>query len=100
MTSIYLEARAMPSQSSELLKLMTDVLDEVILTMPVDSETPARVTRIGNRILKAAVERRTSYAALIEVASAEADVILRDSPNWPSVMRQTEPGEFPPKRVG
>jgi hypothetical protein len=46
----------MRSNRPELIKQMTDVLDEIIPAVPVDDRTSALVARVGECILKAAAE--------------------------------------------
>jgi hypothetical protein len=46
----------MRSNRPELIKQMTDVLDEIIPAIPVDDRTSALVARVGECILKAAAE--------------------------------------------
>ena len=68
----------MPNYNPELTKRMTDVLDEVIATIPVDDSMSALVARIGNCIFKAAAEGQTNYLALFSVASAEIDTVFKE----------------------
>jgi hypothetical protein len=46
----------MRSNRPELIKQMTDVLDEIIPAIPVDDRTSTLVARVGECILKAAAE--------------------------------------------
>jgi hypothetical protein len=57
-TNIVRDASIMPNDCPEFRKLMTDILDEIIPTLPVDAELPALIADIGNRILKAAAEEQ------------------------------------------
>jgi hypothetical protein len=68
----------MRSNRPELIKQMTDVLDEMIAAIPVDDRTSALIARIGECILKAAVEERASYETLLAVASAEMGAISKE----------------------
>jgi hypothetical protein len=61
----------MRSNRPELIKQMTDVLDEIIPAIPVDDRTSALVARVGECILKAAAEEQASYETLLAAASAE-----------------------------
>jgi hypothetical protein len=66
----------MSTHSPELIKRMTDVLDEIIPAMAVDERTPALIAHIAGCVLKAA-EARAGYMALLAVASAESDAIRK-----------------------
>jgi hypothetical protein len=68
----------MRSSRPELIKQMTDVLDEMIPAIPVDDRTSALIARIGECILKAAVEERASYETLLAAASAEMGAISKE----------------------
>jgi hypothetical protein len=68
----------MRSNRPELIKQMTDVLDEMIAAIPVDDRTSALIARIGECILKAAVEEGASYETLLAVASAEMGAISKE----------------------
>ena len=59
------------SCSPEVGKQVTDVLDEIIPTIPIDQQTAATIARIGERLLKAASEEQASYETLLAAASAE-----------------------------
>jgi hypothetical protein len=74
----------MRSNRPELIKQMTDVLDEIIPAIPVDDRTSALVARIGECILKAAAEEQASYETLLAAASAEMGAISKErtSPSW------------------
>jgi hypothetical protein len=61
----------MPSNDRELAKLVTDVLDEIIPTIPVDDGTSALIALVSGCILKAASEEQASYKTLLVAASAE-----------------------------
>lgn len=61
----------MRSYSPEILKRVTDALDEIIPTLPVDPGMPALIAQIGERILETAAEGQASYENLLAVASAE-----------------------------
>jgi uncharacterized protein YqiB (DUF1249 family) len=67
----------MRSNRPELVKQMTDVLDEIIPAIPVDDRTSALVARIGECILKAAAEEQASYETLL-AASAEMGAISKE----------------------
>jgi hypothetical protein len=58
------------SYSPEAVKQATDVLDEIIPTIPIDGRTTAMIARVGERLLKAA-EEQSSYETLLAAASAE-----------------------------
>jgi hypothetical protein len=62
----------MRSNRPELVKQMTDVLDEIIPAIPVDDRTSALVARIGECILKAAAKERASFLAIGSGSSADA----------------------------
>jgi hypothetical protein len=66
------------SNRPELIKQMTDVLDEIIPAIPVDDGISALVTRIGECILKAAAEKQASYETLLAAASAEMGAITKE----------------------
>jgi hypothetical protein len=68
----------MSTHSPELIKRMTDVLDEIIPSTAVDERTPALITHIARCVLKAA-EGRASYMTLLVVASAESGAIWNES---------------------
>jgi hypothetical protein len=68
----------MRSNRPELIKQMTDVLDEIIPAIPVDDRTSALVARIGECILKAAAEEKASYGTLLAAASAEMGAISKE----------------------
>jgi hypothetical protein len=68
----------MRSSRPELIKQMTDVLDEMIPAIPVDDRTSALVARIGECILKAAAEEQASYETLLAAASAEMGAISKE----------------------
>jgi len=59
------------SCSPEVGKQVTDVLDEIIPTIPIDDQTAATIARIGERLLKAASAEQASYETLLAAASAE-----------------------------
>lgn len=65
------KACIMRSNNPELVRRMTDVLDEIIPAMPVDDGMPARIAQIGVCMLEAAAEGQASYESLLAVASAE-----------------------------
>ena len=67
----------MRSNRAELIKQMRDVLDEMIPVIPVDDRT--LVSRIGERILKAAAEEQASYETLLAAASAEMSAISKET---------------------
>jgi hypothetical protein len=69
----------MRSTRPELIKQMTDVLDEIIPAIPVDDRTSALVARIGECILKAAAEEQASYETLLAAASAEMGTISKEN---------------------
>ena len=69
----------MRSNRPELIKQMTDVLDEIIPAIPVDDRTSALVARIGECILKAAAEEQASYESLLAAASAEMGAISKEN---------------------
>ena len=71
-------ACTMRSDRPELIKQMTDVLDEIIPAIPVDDRTLALVARIGECILKAAAEEQASYETLLAVASSEMGAISKE----------------------
>jgi hypothetical protein len=71
----------MRSNRPELIKQMTDVLDEIIPAIPVDGMTSALVARIGECILKAAAEEPASYETLLAAASAEMGAITKERTN-------------------
>ena len=60
----------MSSRSPDLVKRMTDVVDEIIPTIPVDDRTSALITHIARCVLEAA-EQQDNYMTLLAVASAE-----------------------------
>jgi hypothetical protein len=68
----------MRSNRPELVKQMTDVLDEIIAAIPVDDRTSALVARIGECILRAAAEEQASYGTLLAAASAEMGAISKE----------------------
>ena len=61
----------MSNRSPELVKWVTDVLDEIIPTIPVDDKTSDLITHVSRCVLKAA-EDQTNYMTLFAVASAES----------------------------
>jgi hypothetical protein len=68
----------MRSNRPELIKQMTDVLDEIIPAIPVDATTSALIARVGECILKAAAEEQASYPTLLAAASAEMGAISKE----------------------
>jgi hypothetical protein len=68
----------MRSNRPELVKQMTDVLDEIIPAIPVDDRTSALIARIGECIFKAAAEEQASYETLLAAASAEMGAISKE----------------------
>jgi hypothetical protein len=66
----------MSSRSPDLVKRMTDVVDEIIPTIPVDDRTSALITHIARCVLEAA-EQQDNYMTLLAVASAERSAISR-----------------------
>jgi hypothetical protein len=68
----------MHSNRPELIKQMTDVLDEIIPVIPVDDRTSALIARIKECILKAAADERASRETLLAAASAEMGAILKE----------------------
>jgi hypothetical protein len=68
----------MRSNRPELIKQMTDVLDEMIPAIPVDDRTSALIARIGECMLKAAAEEQASYETLLAAASAEMGAISKE----------------------
>jgi hypothetical protein len=73
----------MRSNRPELIKQMTDVLDEMIPAIPVDDRTSALIARIGECILKAAAEEQASYETLLAAASAEMGAISKERTSPP-----------------
>jgi hypothetical protein len=71
----------MRSNRPDLVKQVTDVLDEIIPGIPVDDRTSALVARIGKCILKAAAEEQASYETLLAAASAEMGAISKERTN-------------------
>ena len=69
----------MRGNRAELIKQMRDVLDEMIPVIPVDDRTLGLVSRIGERILKAAAEGQASYVILLVAASAEMGAISKEN---------------------
>jgi hypothetical protein len=67
----------MSTYSPELIKWITDVVDEIIPSMAVDERTPALITHIARCVLKAA-EGGASYMTLLAVASAESGAIWNE----------------------
>jgi hypothetical protein len=65
----------MRSNSPESIRRITDVLDEIIPTIPVDDGTSALIDRVRQCILKAAAEEQASYETLLAAASAEISTI-------------------------
>ena len=61
----------MHSNDPAVIRLATDVLDEIIPAIPLDDGTPALIAWIGECILKAAAGGQASYHNLLAVASAE-----------------------------
>jgi hypothetical protein len=51
----------MRSNSPKFSRRITDVLDEIIPTMPVDDGMSALIARVRQCILKAAAEEQASY---------------------------------------
>jgi len=70
------KAPIMSSRSPDLVKRMTDVVDEIIPTIPVDDRTSALITHIPRCVLEAA-EQQDNYMTLLAVASAERSAISR-----------------------
>ena len=68
----------MHSNRPELIKQMTDVLDEIIPVIPVDDRTSALIARIKECILKAAADERASHETLLAAASAEMGAISKE----------------------
>jgi hypothetical protein len=68
----------MRSTRPELIKQMTDVLDEIIPAIPVDDRTSALVAR-RECVLKAAAEEQASYETLLAAASAEMGAISKEN---------------------
>jgi len=79
----------MHSNSPELIKQMTDVLDEIIPAIPIDDGTSALIARIARCILKTSREGQTSYELLLAAASAEISagsngtILTEDAPYAP-----------------
>lgn len=67
----------MSDRSPELVKRMTDVLDEIIPTIPIDGRSSDLIMHVSRCVIKAAQEE-TSYMTLLAVASAESGVISKD----------------------
>jgi hypothetical protein len=72
------KALIMRSNSPKFSRRITDVLDEIIPTMPVDDGMSALIARIRPCILKAATEEQASYEALLAAASAEISMISKE----------------------
>ena len=72
----------MRSNRPELIKQMTDVLDEIIPAIPVDDRTSSLVARIEECILKAAAEEQASYETLLVAASTEMGAISKERTSW------------------
>ena len=68
----------MRSNRPELVKQVTDVLDEIIPAIPVDDRTSVLVARIGECILKAAAKEQASYEIILAAASVEMGAILKE----------------------
>jgi hypothetical protein len=65
----------MRSNSPEFIKWSTDVLDEIIPSLPVDDGISVLIARVRRRIIEAAAEQGASYQTLVAVASAEISTI-------------------------
>jgi hypothetical protein len=68
----------MSSNSPKFSSRVTDVLDEIIPTMPVDDGMSALIARIRQCVLKAAAEEQASYETLLAAASAEISTISKE----------------------
>jgi hypothetical protein len=68
----------MRSNSPKFSRRITDVLDEIIPTMPVDDGMSALIARVRQCILKAAAEEQASYESLLAAASAEINTISKE----------------------
>jgi hypothetical protein len=68
----------MRSDSPEFIKRSTDVLDEIIPTMPVDDGILALIARVRRCIIEAAAEEGASYETLLAAASAEISTITKE----------------------
>jgi hypothetical protein len=69
----------MRSYSPEILKCVTDTLDEIIPTIPIDDRTSALIARIGKCIARAAAAEQASYENLLAAASTEMAAISNES---------------------
>lgn len=65
--------------SPEILKCVTDTLDEIIPTIPIDDRTSALIARVGKCIARAAATEQACYESLLAAASAEMAAILKES---------------------
>jgi hypothetical protein len=66
------------SNSSELHRRITDVVDEMIPMMPADDGMSTLVARLRQRILKAAAEEQASYVTLLAAATTEISAIMKE----------------------
>jgi len=62
----------------ELIRQVTEVLDEIIPTMPMDDGTSALIARMEKCLIKAAADKRVSYTTLLAAASAEMGAISKE----------------------
>jgi hypothetical protein len=68
----------MHSYSPEILKCVTDTLDEIIPSIPIDDRTSALIARVGKCIAREATAERASYEKLLAAASAEMVAISNE----------------------
>jgi len=66
------------SNSAEFVRRSTDVLDEIIPTMPVDDGISALIARVRRRIVEADAEEGATYESLLAAASAEISTITKE----------------------
>ena len=68
----------MRSYSPEILKRVTDALDETIPTIPIDDRTSAQIAHVGKCIAMAAAAEQSYYENLLAAASAEMAAISNE----------------------
>jgi hypothetical protein len=68
----------MMTNSLEFIRQVTDVLDEIIPTMPVDDGILALIARVRRCIIEAAAEEGASYETLLAAASTEISTITKE----------------------
>ena len=66
----------MPAFDPQLTHVMRKVLEDTMISVPVEYSTPAVKARLAECILKAAAQGHTSYGELARAASEQIQLVV------------------------